>query len=100
MPITLRKDTRINNSCSSIRLKGTLGLTSLSLIFMIILILPVNATAYVGPGAGITLIGALWAVIVAVVLMVGGLLMWPFRALLQRRKNARSKKLAQAGSDT
>jgi hypothetical protein len=47
--------------------------------------------AYVGPGAGITLIGALWAVIVAVVLMVGGLLAWPFRAFLRRRKNARPK---------
>jgi hypothetical protein len=42
--------------------------------------------AYVGPGAGITLIGSLWAVLVAVVLALAGLLWWPLRALLQRRK--------------
>ena len=64
---------------------------SLFLTFIFVLMLPAGAMAYVGPGAGITLLGALWAVIVAVVLMVGGLLAWPLRALLRRRKNARPK---------
>jgi hypothetical protein len=63
----------------------------LFLTFIFVLMLPAAAMAYVGPGAGITLLGALWAVIVAVVLMVGGLLAWPFRAFLRRRKNARPK---------
>jgi len=52
---------------------------------------PIAATAYVGPGAGITLIGALWAVIVAFVFMIGGLLLWPLRALLRWRKSSRAK---------
>jgi uncharacterized membrane protein YccC len=52
---------------------------------------PVSAMAYVGPGAGITLLGALWAVVVAFVFMVGGLVIWPLRALLRWRKNSRAK---------
>ena len=44
------------------------------------------ALAYIGPGAGITMLGALWGVIVAVVLAIGAVLFWPIRALLRRRK--------------
>jgi hypothetical protein len=58
---------------------------------------PVAAMAYVGPGAGITLIGALWAVIVAFVFMVGGLVIWPLRALLRWRRNARAKSTTENG---
>jgi hypothetical protein len=44
------------------------------------------ALAYIGPGAGITMLGALWGVIVAVVLALGAVLFWPIRALMRRRK--------------
>ncbi len=44
------------------------------------------AAAYIGPGAGITMLGALWGVIVAVVLAIGAVLFWPIRALLRRRR--------------
>lgn len=44
------------------------------------------AMAYIGPGAGITMLGALWGVVVAVVLALGAILFWPIRALLRRRK--------------
>lgn len=50
--------------------------------------MPATAAAYVGPGAGITAIGALWALIAAVFLTLGGLLAWPVRAFLRRRKKA------------
>lgn len=47
------------------------------------------AAAYIGPGAGITMLGALWGVIVAVFLAIGAVLFWPIRVLLRkRRKNA------------
>jgi hypothetical protein len=42
------------------------------------------AHAYIGPGAGITMLGALWGVIVAVALAVGAVLFWPVRVLLRR----------------
>ena len=50
------------------------------------LLLPVTIYAYVGPGAGISFIGALWAVIVAILLAIGGFLAWPIRTILRKRK--------------
>jgi membrane protein implicated in regulation of membrane protease activity len=44
------------------------------------------AFAYVGPGAGLTLLGALWGLVVAVVLSVGFILLWPIRRLMRRNK--------------
>ena len=44
------------------------------------------AFAYVGPGAGLTLLGALWGLIVAVVLSLGFILLWPLRRLIRRNK--------------
>ncbi len=46
------------------------------------------ALAYVGPGAGLTLLGALWGLIAAVVMSVGFIILWPFRRFLfgHRRK--------------
>lgn len=44
------------------------------------------AHAYVGPGAGVTMLGALWGVILAIIFAVVGLLIWPIRALLLRLK--------------
>ena len=53
-----------------------------------------TAQAYFGPGAGITMLGALWAVILAVVLAIGGVLLWPIRALILRRRYTRDKEPA------
>lgn len=47
------------------------------------------AMAYIGPGAGITMLGALWGVVVAVLLAIGAVLFWPIRALLRRAKGSR-----------
>lgn len=44
------------------------------------------AWAYFGPGAGITMLGALWGVLLAVLFAVGAVLFWPIRALLRRRR--------------
>lgn len=46
------------------------------------------ALAYVGPGAGITMLGALWGLIVAVGAAVGFVLLWPFRRYLFRKRRA------------
>jgi hypothetical protein len=56
----------------------------------LVLLVPASGLAYVGPGAGITLLGALWAVIVAIAFMVGGLVVWPFRALMRRKKKEKN----------
>lgn len=46
------------------------------------------ALAYIGPGAGITMLGALWGVLVAIVLAVGAVLYWPIKVLLRRRRRS------------
>ncbi len=53
------------------------------------------AQAYIGPGAGITMLGALWGVVVAVALAVGAVLFWPIRLLIRKiRKPAPSATVA------
>jgi type VI protein secretion system component VasK len=44
------------------------------------------ALAYIGPGAGITMLGALWGVIVAVALAIGAVLFYPIRVVMRRFK--------------
>jgi hypothetical protein len=50
--------------------------------------LPVQA--YVGPGAGITLIGALIGLVSAILLALWAVLRWPIRKFLARRKAAQA----------
>ena len=49
------------------------------------------AYSYVGPGMGIGMLAALWGVIVAVVLAIGGILFWPLRTIIQRWRAAKTK---------
>jgi hypothetical protein len=44
------------------------------------------ALAYVGPGAGLSMLGSLIAVVVAIFVAVLGLLLFPIRMLLKRRR--------------
>lgn len=48
------------------------------------------ALAYVGPGAGITMLGALWGVLIAILLALWAVLYWPVRAMLRKRRQQRS----------
>ena len=46
------------------------------------------AFAYIGPGPGLTMIGALIAVVGAVAFAVFGLVLFPIRALMRKKKAA------------
>jgi hypothetical protein len=48
---------------------------------------PGLAWAYVGPGSGITLLGALWSVLAGVFIVLSTLILWPLRALLRWRRS-------------
>lgn len=50
------------------------------------LLAPTAALAYIGPGAGLSAIGALVAAIGAVVLLVVGFVWYPVKRLLRNRK--------------
>ena len=52
---------------------------------MLVLFSPL-ASAYVGPGAGLGLLGAALAMLAAIVVTVVGLVMWPLRVLRRRKK--------------
>jgi membrane protein implicated in regulation of membrane protease activity len=46
------------------------------------------AAAYVGPGAGLTLMAALWGLIVAIAVALSYVLIWPLRRWRNRRQVA------------
>jgi len=66
--------------------------------------LALPAMAYVGPGAGLGVLGTLLAVIIATLATVVGLVLWPVRALARRlkarREGSAANAKAKAGSAT
>lgn len=54
------------------------------------------ALAYIGPGAGVSLFGAAFGLLAAIVSAVGFMLLWPIRAMLKKRRAA-SKAEGPAG---
>jgi hypothetical protein len=65
-----------------------------ALLTAVWLALPATATAYVGPGAGLTLIGSAISLVVVIVVALAGLVIWPVR-VIQRRRRGMSKKGTQ-----
>lgn len=55
------------------------------------------ALAYIGPGAGVTMLGALWGVVVAIALAIGAVVFWPIRALMRRGRKATAPVVTQDG---
>ncbi|MEC9376314.1 MAG: hypothetical protein VYA80_08110 [Pseudomonadota bacterium] len=64
------------------------------LISGLVLLSPELAMAYVGPGAGIGLVGALGGLALIVLISIGVILILPIRMLL-RKKKAREEKEAK-----
>lgn len=48
------------------------------------------AFAYIGPGAGVSFLGSLWALLVGIVLALGAVLFWPIRYLIRRARRGKS----------
>ena len=51
---------------------------------------PDIAFAYIGPGAGVSLIGSFLGILVAVLIAVFALIAWPIRRMLKARKAQKS----------
>ena len=74
----------------------TIQISSFVLVTLLLLALPQTASAYVGPGAGITAIGAALALIGGIVLAIFGFIWYP----LKRLRRAKSRKaVAEQQSD-
>lgn len=54
------------------------------------LTLPLIAQAYVGPGAGLSLLGALWALLIALGTALLFVVAWPLRKMIRRRRAERA----------
>jgi hypothetical protein len=50
--------------------------------------MPAAAYAYGGPGAGLSLLGALWGLVTALGLAFMFVITWPVRALIRKRRVA------------
>jgi hypothetical protein len=51
----------------------------------LLLLCTTSADAYIGPGAGLSLFGALWALIAAVAAALAFIVLWPIRKAMKRR---------------
>ena len=61
---------------------------SYSLSALLITLLPTIANAYVGPGAGLSAIGSLLALLLAIVVAFVGFFWYPIKRLIARTKNS------------
>jgi hypothetical protein len=66
------------------------------LIVALLALAPLTAQAYVGPGAGVGMIGSLLAVLGAILLAVVGLILWPLR-MLRKRRQAKGSSPTESG---
>ena len=57
-----------------------------------------TAAAYVGPGAGLSLLGAFWGLLLAVVAALGFVILWPLRRMLRRSRGGASAGAAAAAA--
>jgi membrane protein implicated in regulation of membrane protease activity len=65
-------------------------LLSLALAATLTLGIAGDAFAYIGPGAGLSMIGAFWGLVVAVFAALSFLLLWPLRRMFKKSTPADS----------
>lgn len=70
--------------------------SKVALISFSLFVFALPAHAYVGPGAGLSLLGALWALVAAVAAAVIFVIAWPIRRMRRRKREARE---AEAQAD-
>jgi hypothetical protein len=44
------------------------------------------AVAYIGPGAGISVLGSLLGILATIIVAIGAIILWPLRKFMKRRK--------------
>lgn len=54
------------------------------LFALVLLVFSSSAFAYIGPGAGVSFLGSVWAVLAGIVLALLAILIWPIRYAIRR----------------
>jgi len=54
------------------------------------MLLTTPAIAYIGPGAGISVLGSLLGILATIVVAIGAIVMWPLRKFLKKRRQPSS----------
>ena len=57
-----------------------------TVLSLLALLISSPAIAYIGPGAGISVLGSLLGIIVTIVVAIGAIIMWPLRKLLKKKR--------------
>ena len=67
-------------------------------IIAVVLLMAIAAPlqAYIGPGAGISVLGSLLGILATILIAIGAILFWPVRKLMKRRKAGTSAVTADA----
>jgi len=53
---------------------------------LLLVLLSNTAVAYVGPGAGISVLGSLLSILATIFVAIGAIIFWPLRKFIKRRK--------------
>ena len=75
------------------------------ILLTLTLLAPVSTVvAYVGPGAGMSVLGSLLSILATIFVAIGAIIIWPLRKFMKRRKARRNSlanaEPADAGSDS
>ena len=72
----------------------------ISLLFLLLLgaLVSAPALAYVGPGAGISVLGSLLGILATIVLAIAAIVMWPLRKMMKKKKAAAAENSAEAST--
>ncbi len=75
------------------------------ILLALVLLTPVStAVAYVGPGAGMSVLGSLLSILATIVVAIGAIIIWPLRKFMKRRKTRRNApanaEIVNTGSDS
>lgn len=80
-----------------LKMKNDLTYICSRVLLLSLVLIPGAAFAYVGPGAGLTMLGSLWGLILAILFIVFGLLVLPFKIMRNRMK--KNKVDAEGGKE-
>jgi len=77
-------------------------LKTITLVLLaLILLAPVSpALAYIGPGAGISVLGSLLSILATIFVAIGAIIFWPLRKFMKRRKARRNSPLSTEAVNT